>query len=107
MGKVLRTADSLEDLCTLAYHKYLETEIVTYITLTQSRSQLCRGVTRRMLAILKDDINSKLTGVASSVLREKMVGTILSDKFPSTENYIIYFPQDKKVTGEGERIVRG
>ena len=57
--------------------RYLENEMVTYISLTQSKSHLVAGVARRMLQILKEDINHRLTGLASSVLRQKMVGMIL------------------------------
>merc|ERR1719158_1285912 len=48
-----------------------------------------------MLQILKDDINGRLTGLASSVLREKMVALILSEKFPSIEHCNIYVPEKK------------
>ena len=34
-----------------AYLKYLETEIVTYISLTQSKSHLVKGVAKRMLQV--------------------------------------------------------
>jgi hypothetical protein len=46
---------------------------------------------------LKDDINTKLTGVASSVIREKMVTLILSERFPSME-YCNMFLSDGKVS---------
>ena len=45
--------------------------------------------------ILKEDINNRLTGLASSVLREKMISLILSDQFPSMEHCNIY-QQDRK-----------
>ena len=44
------------------------------------------------MQILKDDINYRLTGLASSVLREKMITKILSDRFPSVEHCNIYVP---------------
>jgi len=91
----VRSPASLEDACVMAYLKYLETEIVTYISLTQSKSLLVKGVAKRMLQVLKDDINGRLTGLASSVLREKMVNLILSDKFPSVEHCNIYVPEKK------------
>ena len=47
------------------------------------------------MQILKEDINNRLTGLASSVLREKMISLILSDKFPSVEHCNIY-QQDRK-----------
>ena len=40
-----------QDACVLAYLKYLENEIVTYISLTQSRSTLIKGVAKRMLQV--------------------------------------------------------
>ena len=79
----------------MAYLKYLENELVTYISLTQSKSHLVKGVARRMLQILKEDINGRLTGLASSVLREKMVTLILSENFPSVEHCNIYVPEKK------------
>jgi len=94
--KVNRNPTSLEDACVLAYLKYLENEIVTYISLTQSRSTLIKGVAKRMLQILKDDINTRLTGLASSVLREKMISLILSDRFPSIEHCNIYVPETSR-----------
>jgi hypothetical protein len=42
----------LEDLCVDAYLKYLETEIVTYVSLTQSKSVLVKGVAKRMLQVM-------------------------------------------------------
>ena len=52
--------------------------------------------------ILKDDINSRLTGLASSVLREKMISLILSDQFPSVEHCNIYQQERKEEEGEEE-----
>lgn len=103
-ARVLKTPSSLEDLCVDAYLKYLETEIVTYISLTQSKSLLVKGVAKRMLQILKDDINTKLTGVASSVIREKMVSLILSENFPSME-YCNMFVSDGKDDQENDLAV--
>lgn len=51
--------------------------------------------------ILKDDINSRLTGLASSVLREKMISLILSDQFPSVEHCNIYQQERKEEGAEG------
>jgi len=93
--KICKNPSSLEDLCVMGYLKFLENEIVTYISLTQSKSHLVKGVAKRMLQILKDDINGRLTGLASSVLREKMVALILSEKFPSIEHCNIYVPEKK------------
>ena len=38
-----------------------------------------------------------MTGLASSVIRDKMIKIILSDKFPSVENCNIHYVPDKKV----------
>ena len=46
--------------------------------------------------ILKEDINSKVTGIASSAVREKMVSFILSERFPSVE-YCNMYQSDGKV----------
>ena len=48
---------------------------------------------------MKENINSRLTGLASSVLREKMIVSILSDKFPSPQHCNMYSPETR---GEGE-----
>ena len=36
-----------------AYLKYLENEMVTYVSLTQSKSTLVKGVAKRMLQVRK------------------------------------------------------
>ena len=88
----------------MAYLKYLENEVVTYISLTQSKSRLVKGVSKRMLELLKQDINSHLRGVASSVLREKMISLILSKQFPSVEHCNIFIPP-KKENGDSEEAI--
>ena len=50
-SKVARSPASLEDICVMAYLKYLENEIVTYISLTQSKSHLVKGVAKKMLQV--------------------------------------------------------
>ena len=50
--KVFKSPNSLEDLCVMSYLKYLENEIVTYISLTQSKSHLVKGVAKRMLQVI-------------------------------------------------------
>ena len=45
--------------------------------------------------ILKTDINSKVTGIASSSVREKMVTNILSDNYPSVQHCNMYLTEDK------------
>ena len=49
--KICKNPKSLEDQCVMAYLKYLENEIVTYISLTQSKSHLVKGVAKRMLQV--------------------------------------------------------
>jgi len=85
----------------LSYLKQLETEMVSYISLTQSKSVLLKGVARRMLQILKENINHKVTGIASSAVREKMVAMILSDRFPSAQ-YCNMYQAEAKEDGNGE-----
>ena len=46
-----KNPSSLEDLCVRAYLKYLENEVVTYVSLTQSKSHLVKGVAKRMLQV--------------------------------------------------------
>ena len=48
---------------------------------------------------MKENLNTRLTGLASSVLREKMIVSILSDKFPSPQHCNMYSPETR---GEGE-----
>ena len=50
-NKIYKNPASLEDICVMAYLKHLENEIVTYISLTQSKSQLVKGVAKRMLQV--------------------------------------------------------
>ena len=50
-GQVSRDPSSLEDLCVMAYLRYLENEIVTYVSLTQSKSHLVKGVAKRMIQV--------------------------------------------------------
>ena len=87
---------SLEDAAIDAYLTYLESEVVAYIGLTQTDSKVLRGVTARMLASLKAQINSTMSGIASSVIRQKMLKIILSDRFPSPQycNMFIGKPDD-------------
>lgn len=47
-----QNAESLEDLCIMSYLKYLESEVVTYIALTQSKSRILKGVAKRMLKVI-------------------------------------------------------
>ena len=56
-AKLCRSPPSLEDLCVKAYLKYLENEIVTYVSLTQSKSHLVKGVAKRMLQVRIYHIN--------------------------------------------------
>ena len=79
----VKTPPSLEDCAILSYLKYLEAEVVGYIGITQSDSQLLKGIGYRMIATLKHQLNSKMSGLASSVIRQKMLRLILSDAFPS------------------------
>ena len=103
--KTTYSPKTLEDVCVMAYLKYLENEMVTYISLTQSKSRLVKGVARRMLELLKQDINGQLTGIASSVLREKMITLILSKQFPSVEHCNIFVPERKDSDGNEEMII--
>ena len=96
---------TLEDACVMAYLKYLENEMATFISLTQSKSRLVKGVARRMLELLKQDINGQLTGIASSVLREKMITLILSKQFPSVEHCNIFVPERRNSSDGYEEAI--
>jgi hypothetical protein len=56
---------------------------------------------------LKNDIKYKVTGIASSSIREKMVSMILSENFPSEEYCNMYTDtkDENADTGESEEIV--
>ena len=56
--KVCKNPSSLEDLCVRGYLKYLENEIVTYVSLTQSKSHLVKGVAKRMLQVIINYCNT-------------------------------------------------
>ena len=86
----------LEDLAIEAYLKYLEGEVVAYISLTQTESALLRGVAIRMMAVLKDQLNSRMSGIASSSMRQKMLKIILSERFPSPKYCNIYIKRARK-----------
>lgn len=87
---------SLENLAIEAYLKYLEGEVVAYINLTQTESALLRGVAIRMMATLKDQLNGRMSGIASSAIRQKMLKIILSDRFPSPQYCNIYIKRGRK-----------
>ena len=88
---------SLEDAAIDAYLKYLEAEVVAYISLTQTESTLLRGVAVRMMASLKKQLNGQMSGIASSVIRQKMLRIILSDRFPSPQYCNMYIKRGRKV----------
>ena len=88
---------SLEDAAIDAYLKYLEAEVAAYIGLTQTDSTLLRGVAVRMMASLKKQLNGQMSGIASSVIRQKMLRIILSDRFPSPQYCNMYIKRGRKV----------
>ena len=92
----MKTASTLEDLAIDSYLKYLEGEVVAYISLTQTESALLRGVAVRMMATLKDQLNSRMSGIASSLIRQKMLKIILSDRFPSPQHCNVYIKRSRK-----------
>ena len=92
----MKPVSTLEDLAIDAYLKYLEGEVVAYISLTQTESALLRGVAVRMMATLKDQLNSRMSGIASSLIRQKMLKIILSDRFPSPQHCNIYIKRGRK-----------
>ncbi|CAB4067446.1 unnamed protein product [Lepeophtheirus salmonis] len=78
--------ESLESLSVKRYLQFLEAECAAYVALTQKDSVLLKGVSKRMLELLKEQINDVMTGLASSALREKMMDLILGSKeFPSPQ----------------------
>ena len=88
---------SLENAAIVAYLKYLEAEVVAYISLTQTESTLLRGVAVRMMASLKKQLNGQMSGIASSVIRQKMLRIILSDRFPSPQYCNMFIKRGRKV----------
>ena len=93
----MKIPSSLEDAAIDAYLKYLEAEVVAYISLTQTESTLLRGVAVRMMASLKNQLNGQMSGIASSVIRQKLLRLILSDRFPSPQYCNIYIKRGRKV----------
>ncbi|QQP32315.1 Hypothetical protein FKW44_024237 [Caligus rogercresseyi] len=80
----MSSVDTLESLCISRYLSYLEDECAAYVSLTQKDSLLLRGLSKRMLGLLKAQINGAMSGLASSSLREKMLSLILvGRRFPS------------------------
>ena len=55
LRKSVNCPQTLEDACVMAYLKYLENEMVTYISLTQSKSHLVKGVAKRMIQVSSFD----------------------------------------------------
>ena len=96
VGDKIKSPLSLEDLAIEAYLKYLEGEVVAYISLTQTESSLLRGVAVRMMATLKDQLNGRMSGIASSTIRQKMLRIILSERFPSPNYCNIYIKRTRK-----------
>ena len=92
----MKSVSTLEDLAIDAYLKYLEGEVVAYIGLTQTESALLRGVAVRMMATLKDQLNGRMSGIASSLIRQKMLKIILSDRFPSPQHCNVYIKRGRK-----------
>ena len=77
---------SLEALALDRYLSYLEAEAVSYVTLSQSPGLLFRGLAERHLRLLKEQLDENMSGIASSVLREKMMRRILSEEFPTAKH---------------------
>ena len=74
----------LEDLSLDALMIYLETECVAMIELSQSGSKLLDGVAKNIAKGLKTQLRERMSGVASSYIREKMMKRILSQEIPSS-----------------------
>ena len=88
---------SLEDLSIDTYLKFLEHEVVGYIGLTQTESALLRGVGARMMQDLKRQLNTRMSGIASSAIRQKMLMKILSSgDFPSPRYCNMYTKRSKR-----------
>ena len=81
LWNIAKVSNSLQ-----AYLDYLEDESVAYVNLSQTPGLLLSGLAARMLDTLKNQLDGAMSGVASSVLREKMMERILSEEFPSPRN---------------------
>ena len=88
----MATLQSLEDLCITTYLSYLEHEASAYISLTQSESKILRSIAPKMVTTLKNQLNRFVgaNGVTSTAIRQKMLETVLSEKFPSPAFSNIY-----------------
>jgi len=85
-GPFITGPASLESLCLNAYLNYLEAECTSYVALTQAPGHLLGGLADRLLASLKVQLSQSMSGLASSVLRERMLDIVLDgERFPSPE----------------------
>ncbi len=72
------------------YLDYLETEAAAYVSLVESQSKLLRTAGQKMMLLLKDQLNSKMRGVASTSLRQKMLQIVFSERYPSPQYCNVY-----------------
>ena len=74
---------SLQKLCMTEYLLFLESSCASYIQLTMMDNPLLRNITKNMLPVLKDHVESSLPAPAGNFAREEMVTILLSGKYPS------------------------
>lgn len=76
---------SLQKLCMTEYLLFLESSCASYIQLTMMDNPLLRNITKNMLPVLKDHMESSLPAPAGNFAREEMVAVLLSGKYPSAK----------------------
>lgn len=81
--RVNKPVTTLETLALNNYMSFLEAEAVSYISLSQSPSLILAGTAEKLLRGLKAQLDGKMSGIASSVLRQRMIDRILSEEFPT------------------------
>ena len=83
---------SLEELCISTYLKYLEHECAAYVSLTQSESVILKNIAPKMMSMMKAYLSNKIgnNGVTSTVIRQRMLELVLSDRFPSPKYSNVY-----------------
>ena len=75
---------SLEKLASNVYLSYLEDACAAYIRLLCLDNKLLKEVRDRMIAVLKQQLASNLSGIMSSSVRQEMIREVKnSGRFPS------------------------
>jgi len=101
---------SLESQCITSYLRYLEGSCATFIHLaTKSESvehTIFRSLLPRILPLLKEQLNSFLSGTCSSSIRQEMLERLFSGQFP-TEPYSFTYREINPIDGITSQLTEG